>query len=142
MNSSLQKDVFRTKLYPMKKIFIIMLFVSLVGCNKTVKEETINIEGTYKGVFNCDGKSANVNLKFYDSSFSGYSELSPNFPVVRFGTYIIDKTSGSITFINESVFDAQRPDSCVLNGHWNYSVKDSLITLTNEKKQEYKLVKK
>lgn len=94
------------------------------------------------GVFKCDGKSANVNLKFYDSNFTGYSELSPDFPVVRFGTYIINNTSSSVTFINESVVDVQQPDSCILNGHWNYSATDRLITLTNEKKQEYKLVRK
>ncbi|MGY6650085.1 hypothetical protein [Wenyingzhuangia sp. IMCC45574] len=123
-------------------LFAILFSLLLVGCTKTSNESAISLEGTYKGVFKCKGKEANINLKFYDSSFSGYSELSSDFPVVRYGKYILNLDTESITFINESVFDSQHPDSYVLNGRWEYKVNDGVLVLSNAKKQEYILQKK
>lgn len=126
---------------------VIFLILLTTGCNKATRatelKKNSNLQGTYKGVFTDENKKkAPVNIKLFDTKFSGYSETSPDFPTVRFGTYIVNSQEKSITFINESVVDDQNKKSYVLNGHWKYSLQDTLLMLNNDKDQEYKLYKK
>lgn len=112
-----------------------MLIVA-ISCKKEETQIQTNLNGTYIGIFERKGESANVELTFKDGSFNGKSEKA-NFPAICNGTYTI--SGNNITFTDSCFWTANFDWTLILKDHWEFNLNNKALILTKSNGDQYSL---
>jgi hypothetical protein len=112
------------------------LFSSIGGCVDKTGMALTNLDGTYEGTFERDGKISNVILVIAEGRFSGSSD-SVQFPAICEGS--IELHEEGLIFTDECMWTADFDWSLILNKEWVFEWNKTSLTLVNSKGDKYLL---
>ena len=102
------------------------------------RNTTKNLSGYYKGIFERNGKTANVELTLDNDTFSGHSDTD-GFPAICDG--VIWASDSTISFGNACIWTADFDWTLILNESWNYNLTSNVLTLTKHNGDKYVLTR-
>jgi hypothetical protein len=119
-------------------LFLSVIILLIIGCNKDDENIETNIDGIYTGIFERGGNNSNVELIFNNGTWIGKSE-TVKFPALCNGGYSI--SGNVITFENACAWTAEFDWTLILGDEWNYSLNGNLLILTKTNGDKYTLTK-
>jgi len=121
-----------------KILILIGILITTFACNSDDNTQ-INIDGRYVGTFERNEMTSNVEINFSSGDFSGESDRT-NFPAIYYGNFSV--LNNSLNFDNEQLIITTEFDpNLVLDGVWNYEIKNDTLTITNSIGDIYVLTK-
>lgn len=121
-----------------KTLFLIILALTILGCNTADEITPQNVAGDYTGVFQRGQNTSNVTLTLQGGNWSGESEFE-KFPALCSGTYTL--SDDNITFVNACIWTAEFDWSLILSGQWKCKWKDNSLVITYTNGDQYTLTK-
>jgi hypothetical protein len=120
-----------------KILFLIMLVLTIVSCNKDENNIETNINGNYTGTFERNGSISNVQISLNNGIFNGQGALE-KFPALCNGSYSI--SGNTITFENACPWTAEFDWTLILSGNWTYSINNNELVFIKENGDKYTLI--
>jgi len=121
------------------RLFILMaLAFSLTNCTTNTEFVADHISGNYLGVFERNGQTSTVEIRFIDGTFIGESEIE-KFPAICNGVYSTE--DNRITFTNNCIWTADFDWSLILSGEWTFSRNRSELLLFKSNGDKYTLIR-
>jgi hypothetical protein len=115
-----------------------VLAVTLSNCTTNTEFSADHISGNYLGVFERNGETSTVEIRFINGTFIGESEIE-KFPAICNGVYSTEENR--ITFTNNCVWTADFDWSLILSGEWTYSRNRSELILFKSNGDKYTLIR-
>jgi hypothetical protein len=121
------------------RLFILLaLAFSFSNCSTNTEFDVDHISGNYRGVFERNGVTSTVEIRFIDGTFLGESEIE-KFPAICNGVY--STAENRITFTNNCVWTADFDWSLILSGEWTFSRNRSELILFKSNGDKYTLIR-
>ena len=120
------------------KLFLVIALITLTNCTTNSEFTPDYVSGNYLGVFERNGETSTVEIRFIDGTFIGESEIE-KFPAICNGVYSTE--DNRITFTNNCIWTADFDWSLILSGEWTFSRNRSELLLFKSNGDKYTLIR-
>jgi len=125
----------------MKKLIYLSLLItaSFASCDHNSEADVhVNLNGTYIGTFERNGRVSNVELDLAEDRFSGTSDTD-KYPAICSGIY--SNNTVEITFSNHCAWTADFDWSLILSDTWTFNLSEDQLIMTKANGDKYSLTK-
>jgi hypothetical protein len=120
------------------KLFLVIALISLTNCTTNTEFTADYVSGNYLGVFERNGETSTVEIRFMDGTFIGESSVD-RFPAICNGVYSTEENR--IVFTNNCIWTADFDWSLILNEEWTFSRNRSELILFKSNGDKYTLIR-
>lgn len=117
-----------------KICILLMLALTIVGCEKETYTIETNIDGNYIGTFERNGNISNVEISFNQGIFEGEGDVE-KFPAICKGSFSI--SDDIISFENDCTWTTTLDWTLILGGDWSFTLNNNLLVMTHTNGDQY-----